>query len=101
MRGGDTSSLRGGDTSSLRGGALSSGYATSNVYNKVGDKAYGQGGEGGYGEGRYTPRDGYQRPTRRVPDTNYSEQNPWPNDKHWNNQQQDSRELPENLPFLF
>jgi len=28
-------------------------------------------------------------------------QNPWPNDKHWNNQQYESRELGDHIPFLF
>ena len=42
---------------------------------------------------------GYPRPPRRA-ELNYSETNPWPNDKHWNHQQEDSRELP-HLPFLF
>ena len=27
--------------------------------------------------------------------------NPWPNDKHWNNQQYESREFGEHIPFLF
>lgn len=30
-----------------------------------------------------------------------SELGPWPNDKHWNNQAYDSRELGESIPFLF
>ena len=94
---------------------LNSGYSV-NVFNKSGGRSYtivdGVYGHPspkpsfllrpGPGESRFQSQ-GVARPPRGLHLGSGSETkqlNNWPNDKHWNNQHQESREISDSLPFL-